>query len=86
MQRKNAVGRFIARPFSGSEGNYTRTTNRRDHSLSTSETTMLDEIKSLGGEVIAIGKIEDIFNKKEITKAVYTKGNLNGKVNQTSQK
>jgi phosphopentomutase len=92
MQGKNAVGRIIARPFIGSEGNYKRTTNRRDYSLSPTESTMLDEIKSSGGEVTAIGKIEDIFNKEGITKAIHTKDNLNGmditlnEVNQANQK
>jgi phosphopentomutase len=92
MQGKNAVGRIIARPFVGSGGNYKRTTNRRDYSLSPTETTILDEIKSSGGKVTAIGKIEDIFNKEGITKAIHTKDNLNGmditlnEVNQTDEK
>jgi phosphopentomutase len=92
MQGKNAVGRIIARPFAGSEGSYKRTANRRDYSLSPSGITMLDEIKSSGGEVTAIGKVEDIFNKKGITKAIHTRDNLNGmditlnEVNQADEK
>ena len=78
MQGDNAVGRIIARPFVGTEGNYTRTTNRRDYSLAPPETTVLDEIKNSKGEVVGIGKIEDIFNGRGITKAIHTKGNLNG--------
>jgi phosphopentomutase len=74
----NAVGRVIARPFVGTEGNYTRTANRRDYSLDPFETTILDEIKNAGGEVVAIGKIEDIFNAKGITRTIHTEGNLNG--------
>jgi len=78
MQGDNAVGRIIARPFVGTEGNYTRTTNRRDYSLAPPETTILDEIKNSQGEVVGVGKIEDIFNGRGITKAIHTKGNLNG--------
>ncbi|MDR2818707.1 MAG: phosphopentomutase [Endomicrobium sp.] len=78
MQGDNSVGRIIARPFVGTEGNYTRTTNRRDYSLAPPETTILDEIKNSQGEVVGVGKIEDIFNGRGITKAIHTKGNLNG--------
>lgn len=78
MQGDNAVGRIIARPFVGTEGNYTRITNRRDYSLAPPETTILDEIKNSQGEVVGVGKIEDIFNGRGITKAIHTKGNLNG--------
>ncbi|MDR2426153.1 MAG: phosphopentomutase [Endomicrobium sp.] len=75
---KYVIGRVIARPFIGESGNYTRTANRKDYSLTPLETTVLDEIKNAGGEVVAIGKIEDIFNGKGITKTVHTKGNANG--------
>lgn len=74
----NAVGRVIARPFTGASGNYVRTANRKDYSLSPADTTVLDKIKEAGGEVIAVGKIEDIFNSRGITKAVHTKGNAEG--------
>ena len=74
----NAVGRVIARPFTGTEGNYVRTSNRKDYSLSPVDTTILDALKESGGEVAAIGKIEDIFNSKGITKAVHTKNNADG--------
>jgi phosphopentomutase len=91
MHGDNAVGRIIARPFVGTEGNYTRTTNRRDYSLAPPETTILDEIKNSKGEVVGVGKIEDIFNGRGITKAIHTKGNLNGmdttlnEINQSSK-
>ncbi|MDR0820400.1 MAG: phosphopentomutase [Endomicrobium sp.] len=75
---ENAVGRVIARPFIGIDGSYRRTVNRKDYSLTPFEITVLDKIKNSGGDVIAIGKIEDIFNGKGITEAVHTEGNLNG--------
>ncbi|MDR2192386.1 MAG: phosphopentomutase [Endomicrobium sp.] len=73
---ENAVGRVIARPFIGNAGNYTRTENRKDYSLTPLYDTVLDEIKNSGGKVAAIGKIEDIFNKKGITQSVHPKGNV----------
>jgi len=71
----NAVGRVIARPFTGRYGNYKRTINRRDYSLSPFEDTVLDKIKNSGGEVVAVGKIDDIFNGRGITKTVHAKDN-----------
>ena len=78
LEGKHGVGRVIARPFTGENGNYSRTANRKDYSLNPYETTVLDGIKKSNGEVVAIGKIEDIFNGKGITKAVHTKGNVEG--------
>ena len=57
------VGRIIARPFTGIQGNFTRTPNRHDYALNPSGKTVLDELKNNGYEVISIGKISDIFNK-----------------------
>jgi phosphopentomutase len=76
LRNNNAVGRVIARPFIGTEGNYIRTTNRKDYSLTPFETTVLDEIKDSDGDVVAIGKVRDIFNNKGITKTIDTKGNF----------
>ncbi|MFN3966266.1 MAG: phosphopentomutase [Endomicrobiia bacterium] len=72
------VGRVIARPFIGTPGNFKRTSNRRDYSIEPPEETLLDKIKKSGGEVIAIGKIEDIFAGRGITKAVHTVDNKDG--------
>jgi phosphopentomutase len=78
LQGDRIVGRVIARPFIGEENCYTRTINRKDYSLNPFGTSILDEIKNSGGDVIAIGKIEDIFNARGITKAIYAKENLSG--------
>jgi phosphopentomutase len=75
---ENAVGRVIARPFTGSEGSFTRTGNRRDFSLEPTGETMLDYIKRSSREVFAIGKIEDIFVNRGITKSNHTKNNKEG--------
>lgn len=75
---KHGVGRVIARPFVGSDGEYTRTTRRHDFSLEPPGITMLDQIVEQGMEVLAVGKIKDIFAGKGISRYVYTSGNEDG--------
>ncbi len=75
---KHSVGRVIARPFIGSDGNYQRTSGRHDFSLPPTGETMLDVLKNAGKEVIGVGKIKDIFAGRGITSYVYTKGNADG--------
>jgi phosphopentomutase len=72
------VGRVIARPFIGEAPNFKRTSNRRDYALDPFGKTMLEYIKEAGKKVAAVGKIEDIYNKKGITDAVHTNGNMDG--------
>lgn len=74
----NAVARVIARPFIGSSGNYKRTANRRDFSLRPSDDNILSRVSKAGMDVIAVGKIEDIFAGVGITEAVHTKDNQDG--------
>ncbi|MBB3696303.1 phosphopentomutase [Flammeovirga yaeyamensis] len=71
------VGRVIARPFVGKNGNYTRTSNRHDYSLEPSE-NMLTRIKAAGKDSIGVGKIFDIYAGKGFTDHVYTKSNEDG--------
>lgn len=78
LQGEHGVGRVIARPFIGVEGNYTRTSNRRDFSLVPPKDTLLDYVKNNNMEVYAIGKIEDIFVNKGITKSNHTHNNEEG--------
>lgn len=78
MMGDNAVARIIARPFVGTPGSFTRTHNRRDYSLNPTGDTVLDIAKREGLDVVAIGKIEDIFNGKGITDAVHTIDNMDG--------
>lgn len=75
---KWAVGRVIARPFVGKNGEYKRTSNRHDYALNPFNKTILEYIKDASMEVAAVGKIEDIYNKKGVTLAVHTKGNMDG--------
>ncbi len=76
------VGRVIARPFIGSSGNYIRTVRRKDFSLEPIGKTILDYTKEAGMDVCAVGKIEDIFCMRGITKSVHTHTNAEG-INQT---
>ena len=75
---KNAVGRVIARPFKGSYPDFVRTANRHDFSLEPPKTTILDELKASGLDVIAVGKINDIFAGRGITEFTYTHSNTEG--------
>ncbi|MBO5337201.1 MAG: phosphopentomutase [Lachnospiraceae bacterium] len=78
LQGEHGVGRVIARPFIGENGNYTRTSRRHDFSIMPPANTMLDQLKENGKDVIAVGKIQDIFVGKGITEHVYTAGNEEG--------
>jgi len=72
------VGRVIARPFLGEPGNFQRTTNRHDYALKPFGRTALNELQDNGLDVIAIGKIDDIYNSEGITEAIRTKDNMDG--------
>jgi len=72
------VGRVIARPFLGSSGNYTRTTNRKDFSLAPPEETILDYLQKNKINTVAIGKVNDLFNYRGISIKEKTKSNTEG--------
>ena len=75
---EHAVGRVIARPFVGKEGNYTRTDRRRDFSVEPPLPTLLDDVCAAGLQTVAVGKISDIFCGKGITESIPTHGNAEG--------
>ena len=67
------IGRVIARPFLGEKnGEFTRTVNRRDYTAQPFDNTLLDEIKAHGGNVYAIGAINDIYAHRGITSEIHT--------------
>ena len=66
------VGRVIARPFVGTPGHFKRTANRRDYALPPPGETLLDRVKAASLPVVAIGKIEDLFAGRGITRAIHT--------------
>ena len=72
------VGRVIARPFVGTPGRFKRTANRRDYALPPSGETLLDRVTANGIPVVAIGKIEDLFAGRGITRAIHTSSDDEG--------
>jgi phosphopentomutase len=72
------VARVIARPFVGSENNFTRTTNRKDFSIDPPEETLVDILKKNGVNTISIGKVADLFNNRGFNVIESTKSNLEG--------
>lgn len=75
---RHGVGRVIARPFTGSPGCFVRTARRHDFSIKPPGVTMLKQLQEDGKDVIAVGKIFDIFAGDGITEHVYTGGNQEG--------
>lgn len=78
LDGKNRVARVIARPFVGKNGNYTRTSNRKDFSVEPEDGNLLDVMNKNGIKVYAVGKISDIFSNKGIYKSMHTKDNMEG--------
>ncbi|MDP9300531.1 MAG: phosphopentomutase [Actinomycetota bacterium] len=72
------VGRVIARPFQGRPGAFERRPERRDFSVPPPGPTVLDRLKEAGIPVLAVGKIQDIFDGRGITDAVYSESNDHG--------
>jgi phosphopentomutase len=70
------IGRVIARPFVGAGGNYKRTANRHDYAVPPPSATLLDHVKDAGGEVIALGKISDIFAGQGVTQLIKGPDNM----------
>ena len=76
LQGDLGVGRVIARPFIGTgSGHFIRTGNRRDFSLPPCGRTLCDAVKEAGLESIGVGKIEDIFAHRGLTKSDHAAGN-----------
>ncbi|MBC6974301.1 MULTISPECIES: phosphopentomutase [unclassified Bacillus (in: firmicutes)] len=78
LDEKYMVGRVIARPFVGEPGNFTRTPNRHDYALKPFGRTVMNELKDSNYDVIAIGKISDIYDGEGVTESLRTKSNMDG--------
>ena len=78
LDEKYMVGRVIARPFVREPGSFTRTANRHDYALKPFGRTVMNELKDSGYEVIAIGKISDIYDGEGVTKSLRTVSNQDG--------
>ncbi len=70
------VARVIARPFTGDPGSFLRTEGRRDFSVEPPARTLLDALKAAGYPVIGLGKIEDLFKGRGLTRAWPTKSDM----------
>jgi phosphopentomutase len=75
---QHAVGRVIARPFDGQPGAFIRRPERRDLSVPPPGPTVLDRLAEAGIDVLGIGKIQDIFDRRGITEATYSDSNDHG--------
>ncbi len=78
LQGEHGVGRVIARPFLGSEGNFTRTPRRHDYSLVPPKDTMMDALLAAGYDTYGVGKIYDIFAGKGIAHTTRIENNVDG--------
>ncbi|OQP06023.1 phosphopentomutase [Geobacillus sp. 46C-IIa] len=72
------VGRVIARPFIGTPGRFERTPNRHDYALKPFGRTVMNELKDAGYDVVAIGKIADIYDNEGVTQSLRTASNMDG--------
>jgi phosphopentomutase len=75
---KHAVGRVIARPFTGEPGAFERTPNRHDFSLEPRRPNYLSQVRAAGHKVYGVGKIPDIFAHVDIDEEHPTKSNVEG--------
>lgn len=78
LDEKYMVGRIIARPFVGEPGNFKRTANRHDYALKPFDRTVMNELKDGKFDVIAIGKISDIYDGEGVTESLRTVSNMDG--------
>jgi phosphopentomutase len=78
LEEPYKVGRIIARPFIGEPGNFTRTSNRHDYALKPFGRTVMNELKDANFDVIALGKISDIYAGEGVTEAIHTISNMDG--------
>ncbi|MED4163839.1 phosphopentomutase [Halalkalibacterium halodurans] len=78
LDPKYMVGRIIARPFIGADGNWERTSNRHDYALKPFGRTVMNKLKDAGFDSIAIGKISDIYDGEGVTESIRTISNDDG--------
>ncbi len=72
------VGRVIARPFTGTPGNFVRTTRRHDYAVDPPKPMLLDVLVERKVRVLGVGKIHDIYNGRGVDEYLTTKGNADG--------
>nr|WP_191383703.1 phosphopentomutase [uncultured Lachnoclostridium sp.] len=79
MRDEWKVGRVIARPYVGKKkGQFVRTSNRRDYALKPFGRTAMNVLRDAGLDVIAVGKIHDIFSGEGITRSLHSDSSVHG--------
>ena len=76
--RGRGVGRVIARPFVGTPGAFTRTSNRHDYALDPKGTTLLDRLTERQIPVVSVGKVRDLFAGRGISRSLPTTSDADG--------
>jgi phosphopentomutase len=76
--KEYGLGRVIARPFIGQPGAFVRTSNRRDFAMPPTGETVLDRLKAAQLPVVAVGKVDDLFAGRGVTRAIHTKSDDEG--------
>jgi phosphopentomutase len=74
----NRVGRVIARPFTGTPGNFRRTERRHDYAVEPPRPMLLDVLAEKKVPVFGVGKIHDIYNGRGVENYVTTRNNADG--------
>ncbi|WP_163582743.1 phosphopentomutase [Gracilibacillus saliphilus] len=78
LDEKYMIGRVIARPFVGEPGHFERTANRHDYALKPFGYTVMNSLEDGGYDVVALGKITDIYDGEGVTESIRTKDNDDG--------
>jgi phosphopentomutase len=74
----NRVGRVIARPFTGTLGNFRRTERRHDYAVEPPRPMLMDVLVEQRVPIFGVGKIHDIYNGRGVGDYVTTKNNVDG--------
>jgi phosphopentomutase len=74
----NRVGRVIARPFTGTPGNFRRTERRHDYAVEPPRPMLMDVLVERGVPIFGVGKIHDIYNGRGVDDYATTKNNVDG--------
>jgi phosphopentomutase len=74
----NKVGRVIARPFTGTPGNFKRTERRHDYAVEPPRPMLMDVLVEHKVPIFGIGKIHDIYNGRGVDRYTTTKNNTDG--------
>jgi phosphopentomutase len=80
LDETSSVSRVIARPYArDANGKLGRLGGqRKDYAIPPPHDTIFDAVSRSGGQVVGVGKIEDIFCGRGLTHSIHTRGNSHG--------